>query len=69
MVDKERLIDGEDTYYSKMHNDTLDCLDNTTFLRHGDIADVDFKVQLNFLRDFKNCLKLLTIEDEVCFAE
>ena len=68
-TDKERLIDGEDTYYSRMHNETLDSLDSTTFLRHGDIADIDFKVQLNFLRDFRNCLQLLSTEDEVCYIE
>ena len=56
MFDNEILIDGEDSIYSRIHNETLNSLDNTTFLRHGDIDDVNFKVQLNFIRDFRNCL-------------
>ena len=27
IADKEKLIDGEDTYYSKLHNETLNSLD------------------------------------------
>ena len=38
-------------------------------MRHGDIDDVDFKIRLDFLRDFKNKLGLLTDEDEVIFRE
>ena len=39
------------------------------FMRHGDIDNVDFKIRLDFLRDFKNKLHLLTSEDEVVFRE
>lgn len=39
------------------------------FMRHGDIDDVEFKVRLDFLRDFKNKLQLLTSEDEVVYRE
>ena len=44
-------------------------LDESMFMRHGDIDDVDFKIRLDFLRDFKNKLGLLTCEDEVIFRE
>ena len=39
------------------------------FLRHGDIDDVDFKIRIDFLRDFKNLLGLLDADDEVLFRE
>ena len=39
------------------------------FMRHGDIEDIDFKIRLDFLRDFKNKLSLLSCEDEVVFRE
>ena len=44
-------------------------MDNSVFMRHGDIDEVDFKVRIDFLRDFKNKLGLLTEEDEVTFRE
>ena len=69
MGDRERFIDGDDTYYSNLQNETLNSLDQTSFLRHGDISGVDFKVQMNFIRDFKNCLQLITKEEEIIFVE
>ena len=69
IADKDKLIDGDDTYHSKLYNETLNSLDQTTFLRHGDISDVDFKVQLNFIRDFKNLLELITKDEEIIFVE
>ncbi len=65
----ERLINGDDSYYSKMQNDTLSTLDSSMFMRHGDIEDIDFKIRLDFLRDFKNKLSLLSREDEVVYRE
>jgi hypothetical protein len=38
-------------------------------MRHGDIDDVEFKIRLDFIRDFRNVLNLLTKEDEVSFIE
>ena len=38
-------------------------------MRHGDIDTVDFKIRIDFLRDFKNKLGLLSTEDEVLYAE
>ena len=43
--------------------------DSSVFLRHGDIDDVDFKIRIDFLRDFKNLLGLLDADDEVLFRE
>ena len=44
-------------------------MDQSVFLRHGDIDDVDFKIRLDFLRDFKNKLGLLSQDDEIVFRE
>ena len=44
-------------------------IDHSVFLRHGDIDDVDFKIRIDFLRDFKNKMSLLTIEEEILFRE
>lgn len=66
---EERFINGDDTMYSQMQNETISTLDESMFMRHGDIDNVDFKIRLDFLRDFKNKLHLLTSEDEVVFRE
>ena len=66
---EERFINGDDTIYSQLQNETMSTLDESMFMRHGDIDEVDFKVRLDFLRDFNNKLKLLTDEDEVVFRE
>ena len=52
-----------------MHNESVSSLDQTIFMRHGDIDDVELKVRLDFIRDFRNLLKLLSKEDEVVFIE
>ena len=44
-------------------------MDTSVFMRHGDIDYVDFKIRIDFLRDFKNKLGLLTTEDEVLYSE
>lgn len=41
-VPSERLINGDESYYSKMVNETVATHDQSVFLRHGDIDDVDF---------------------------
>ena len=38
-------------------------------MRHGDISEVDFKVQLNFIRDFKNILQLISKDEGITFVE
>ena len=65
----EKLINGDDSYYSKLQNETVQSLDQSVFLRHSDIDDVDFKIRLDFLRDFKNKLGLLSKHDEIVFRE
>ena len=65
----ERLINGDDSYFSRMQNETLSTKDTSLFMRHGDIDTIDFKVRIDFLRDFKNKLGLLSTEDEVLYSE
>ena len=48
---------------------TVNQLDNVSFLRHGDIDDQVFKVKLDFIRDFRNVLGLLSMEDSIEFME
>ena len=68
-IPNEKLINGDDSYYSKLQNETVQSLDQSVFLRHSDIDDVDFKIRLDFLRDFKNKLGLLNKHDEIVFRE
>ena len=65
----ERMINGDESYFSKLHNESMSSMDKSIFMRHGDIDDVDFKIRLDFLRDFKNKLQLLSEEDEILFRE
>lgn len=44
-------------------------LDNVSFLRHGDIDDQVFGIKLDFIRDFRNKLGLLSAEDSIEFME
>ena len=50
------MINGDESYFSKLHNESMSSMDKSIFMRHGDIDDVDFKIRLDFLRDFKNKL-------------
>ena len=43
-------------------------MDPEIFLRHSEISDT-YHIRLDFLRDFKNCLKLLNREDHSDFTE
>lgn len=38
-------------------------------MRHGDIDDIVFKVKLDFIRDFRNVLGLLSDEDSIEFMD
>ena len=38
-------------------------------MRHGDIDDINVRVKLEFIRDFKNKLRLLSEEDECVYVD
>jgi hypothetical protein len=44
-------------------------LDNVSFMRHGDIDEQTFRIKLDFIRDFRNVLGLLSIDDSIEFME
>jgi hypothetical protein len=50
------------------HSETLQQLDPEVFMRHSEISDT-YHIRLDFLRDFKNCLKLLSKEEYCEFVE
>jgi hypothetical protein len=61
-------VDGSQTFLNRYHAETLNQLDPETFLRHSEISDT-YHIRLDFLRDFKNCLRLLSKEDHCDFIE
>ena len=63
-----KIVDGTTSYLAKQQLETLNDLDQETFLRHSEIQDTVY-LRLDFLRDFKNCLELLSLEDHVDFTE
>lgn len=44
-------------------------LDSVSFLRHGDIDEQSFRIKLDFIRDFRNVLGLLPVEDSILYME
>jgi len=53
---------------ARYHAESLNQLDPETFLRHSEIPD-KFHIRLDFLRDFKNCLGLLSKQDHCEYSE
>ena len=62
-------LDGDETYFSRMQSQTVNQLDNVSFLRHGDIDEQTFRIKLDFVRDFRNVLNLLSVEDSIDYME
>ena len=54
-----KIVDGTTSFLAKQQLETLNDLDQETFLRHSEIQDTVY-LRLDYLRDFKNCLKLLS---------
>ena len=63
------FLDGEDTYFSRTQAQSVNQLDNVSFLRHGDIDEQIFGIKLDFIRDFRNVLGLLSSNDSIEFME
>ncbi len=55
-------IDGNTSFMARYQNETLNDFDQESFLRHSEISESIF-IRLDFLRDFKNNLELLSLED------
>jgi hypothetical protein len=53
---------------ARYERETLNSLDPEIFLRHSEIPDL-MHIRIDFLRDFKNCLALLSKEDHCEFTE
>lgn len=62
------LIDGQTSFLARYQAESLNEFDPETFLRHSEISD-SFFIRLEFLRDFNNCLKLLSKQDHAEFKE
>ena len=65
---KNEIVDGNSSFLARYNAETLSQLDPEVFLRHSEIADT-YHVRLDFLRDFKNCLRLLSKEDHCDYIE
>ena len=53
------LVDGDRSAMAQLYHDSLQIQDPDVFLRHSEISD-SMTLRLGFLRDFRNCLRLLT---------
>ncbi len=62
------LIDGQTSFLARYQAESLNEFDPDTFLRHSEIPDSYF-IRLDFLRDFNNCLKLLSQQDHAEYIE
>ena len=62
------LVDGQQSFLARYHSELLTEMDPDCFLRHSEIPDL-LTIRLDFIRDFKNCLKLLSSEDHADFVE
>lgn len=65
---KNEIVDGHHSFLARYQAELLNQLDPETFLRHSEISDT-LHIRLDFLRDFKNCLSLLSKEDHCDFTE
>lgn len=65
---KNEIVDGNSSFLARYNAETLNQLDPEVFLRHSEIADT-YHIRLDFLRDFKNCLRLLSKEDHSDYTE
>ena len=62
------IVDGSATYLNAVNNQAVNYKDPEVFMRHADIKEV-FRIKIDFLRDFKNCLKLLSDSDYFSYVE
>lgn len=65
---KHDLVDGNQSFLARYKSELLNELDQETYLRHSEIPD-KLHIRLDFIRDFKNCLKLLSDQDYADYVE
>lgn len=65
---QNEIVDGNSSIFARYNAETLNQLDPDVFLRHSEIADT-YHIRLDFLRDFWNCLRLLSKEDHCDYIE
>ena len=62
------LIDGQTSFLARYQAESVNEFDPDAFLRHSEIPDT-YYIRLDFLRDFNNCLKLLSSQDHAEYIE